>query len=88
LIKAWVDGAEIQVKAHSADLWQTTASPMWSPDTEYRIVPEKKKYIVSLHSNSEGGFVSISSDGEREAQSNEEAASFVKWLTDWVEYEV
>ena len=40
LIKAWADGAEIEVK--KPDGWEIRFSPKWHPDNEYRIKPEPK----------------------------------------------
>lgn len=38
LIKAWADGAEIQVRTGTSR-WQNASHPNWSPDCEYRIKP-------------------------------------------------
>jgi len=37
LIKAWADGAEIQVKDNES--WVDTTNPIWSPNNCYRIKP-------------------------------------------------
>ena len=39
LIKAWADGAQIQVKAHKS-VWEDRENPLWDADSEYRIKPE------------------------------------------------
>lgn len=44
LIKAWADGAEIQVRCKKA--WADCPLPQWFPDVEYRIKPEPKPDIV------------------------------------------
>ena len=44
LIKAWADGAEIEVK--KPDGWEIRFSPKWHPDNEYRIKPEPKPDVV------------------------------------------
>lgn len=41
LIKAWADGAEIQVLVRDGE-WVKTPYPEWNEDTEYRIKPEPK----------------------------------------------
>jgi len=41
LIKAWADGAEIQVKHPLNSSWRD-AEPRWDLDYEYRIKPEPK----------------------------------------------
>ena len=43
LIKAWADGAEIEVK-HTG-IWHTIKMPMWDGDN-YRIKPEPKPDVV------------------------------------------
>ena len=48
IIKAWADGADIQMKLHSnewIDLAKTQAL-MWSPINQYRVKPEPKLDLV------------------------------------------
>jgi hypothetical protein len=45
LIKAWADGAQIQVKAHKL-VWEDRENPLWDTDSEYRIKPEPKPDVV------------------------------------------
>jgi GH35 family endo-1,4-beta-xylanase len=45
LIKAWAEGAEIQVKAHKL-VWEDRENPLWDTDSEYRIKPEEEKTVV------------------------------------------
>ena len=47
LIKAWADGAEIEVK--KPDGWEIRFSPKWHPDNEYRIKPEQKPDEVHFY---------------------------------------
>ena len=42
LIKAWADGAEIEVFSKSSDRWKLTEVPMWDAYYEYRIKPEPR----------------------------------------------
>jgi len=57
LIKAWADGAEIQVFtrlvndlvfAQAVDDWVSAPTPSWDTDKQYRIRPEPKPDIVDL----------------------------------------
>lgn len=50
LIKAWADGAEIQVKARGDGgfIWTDLGTPGWHEDNEYRIKPENKVYYVAV----------------------------------------
>lgn len=42
LIKAWADGAKIQLKVRDAEEWIDTDSPVWTKCHEYRIKPESE----------------------------------------------
>ena len=44
LIKAWADGAEIEVLDH--DKWWSVPSPGWMENSQYRIKPEPKPDVV------------------------------------------
>lgn len=48
LIKAWADGAEIEVKVYAVDKWVDPGigGPSWHPNSEYRIKPEPKSDVV------------------------------------------
>ena len=46
LIKAWADGAEIQVRPSSSGKWADCENPYWAQNYEYRIKPEPKPDIV------------------------------------------
>jgi len=45
LIKAWADGAEIEVK-DSNGIWDKVHTPTWGIPSEYRIKPEPKPDVV------------------------------------------
>ena len=45
LIKAWADGAEIEVLC-GKDYWEVRQHPNWHPDDEFRIKPEPKPDVV------------------------------------------
>ncbi len=46
LIKAWADGAEIQVRGLSSGEWVDCQNPYWAGCYEYRIKPEPQPDIV------------------------------------------
>lgn len=46
LIKAWANGAQIEVKHPSNGSWWDAKPPSWDLDYEYRIKPEEKKPVV------------------------------------------
>jgi len=43
LIKAWADGAQIQVCYCNEGTWEDVDYPAWGVGNEYRIKPEEKK---------------------------------------------
>lgn len=45
LIKAWADGAAIQLLGEASGTWYNCI-PLWEPRTQYRIKPEHKPDIV------------------------------------------
>jgi hypothetical protein len=48
LIKAWADGAQIQVKYETSPEWKDITYPKWVGNLEYRLKPEPKADIVKL----------------------------------------
>lgn len=42
LIKAWADGAEIQIRVLQSGYWADSTPPAWREDREYRIKPAEK----------------------------------------------
>ena len=46
LIKAWADGADIEVIHPMNNSWWDAKPPSWDLDYEYRIKPEEKKTVV------------------------------------------
>jgi hypothetical protein len=45
LIKAWADGAEIEIRGYEGR-WNDCPDPTWHPNATYRIKPETKPYVV------------------------------------------
>ena len=45
-IKAWADGAEIQIRHPDTKTWCDCVDPYWVPSAEYRIKPEQKPDVV------------------------------------------
>lgn len=86
LIKAWADGAEIQYYFHGEFQreWRDCGrEPSWGKYQEYRIKPITKKYRVVLHVD--GPHVARN---DVQGDNLEKSKHFIRWLTDWVEYEV
>ena len=55
LIKAWADGAEIEMLFTVEDNWVPTKSPSWYASVEYRIKPEPKPDVVEWHNVARAG---------------------------------
>lgn len=91
-IKAWADGAEIQHRAYDGK-WEDCNYPYWYEEKEYRVKPKTKviKYRVGLFRHvigfQSGGVYTNIVDSEFKAQAREESHDFIKWITDWQEYE-
>lgn len=83
LIKQWADGAVIQYRPTSNHVWSDVAYPPWHFEGEYRVKPVTRKYRVALM---ERGGPHASRD-EVDAAMLEKHPYFVRWLTDWTEYE-
>jgi hypothetical protein len=52
LIKAWADGAEIEVQTNGE--WLSIGKPNWNGSVEYRIKPEQEPDFVRYRSVGEG----------------------------------
>jgi hypothetical protein len=60
LIKAWADGAEIQLKLNAVQ-WGDCVDPYWNPDIEYRVKPEPKPDLVYYGAFDINGLIAIDS---------------------------
>lgn len=85
LIKQWADGAIIQYRPYREGQWGDMLDPVWHYAGEYRVKPVTSKYRVALLDN--GATVHASND-EMHSEVMEKQPYFVRWLTDWIEYEV
>lgn len=89
LIKAWADGAEIQVKDPNTDKWSPLREyPIWYEDMKYRIKPQTIRYRVALLRYDGGRVMTCNAETEVQEKSLREWHEFVRWLTDWIEVEV
>ena len=85
-IKAWADGAPIQMRSHDGSEWLEVPAPTWNVYTQYRIRPVARKYRVAEFKSLSGDtFVSLF-DTQAMARCAETTPSFIRWLTEWVEY--
>lgn len=82
LIKAWADGAEIEVKNEDGT-WELT-NPIWHPNNIYRIKPEEKKPVVRwlwMTQRQEGWMISSYFASDEEVKSENSPYAWVK--LDW-----
>lgn len=94
ILKAFLDNKEIQHRHDNGEvggLWYDGPGPK-SPIPnfslyEYRIKPETNKYRVGLLIGKNYYTISVSTDDSANLMEHTDPA-FIKWLTDWVEYEV
>ena len=88
VIIAWAEGKDVQIWSPATDRWQdlTKASPHFLEENEYRIKPPAKKYRVALFANNINTYICIAETPE-DANYYESTHTFVRWLTDWIEYE-
>ena len=87
VIIAWAEGKDVQVWDKGDERWSDVRSriPVFNEDWEYRIKPPAKKYRVALFKNHTSTHTSTA-DTQEDADFCE-MPNFVRWLTDWIEYE-
>lgn len=87
LIKAWAEGAEIEVQIDG--VWTPCSSPTWSPHCKYRLAHSgiKVRYRVALMRHRLGTYTVSVNDEQRE-KATKESPGFVSWLTPWTETKV
>ena len=86
LIKAWADGAIIQMKCFEGT-WQTTPTPTWSIANEYRIKPEPRKFkfrFFLTKTNSIRCWTESWMSSETEVERD---LTFEKWISEKMEKE-
>lgn len=94
IMQAFLDNKKIQHRHDNGEvggLWYDGPGPK-SPIPnfslyEYRIKPEYKKYRVGLFMEKDYYTLTVSDDGTANLREYKDPA-FVKWLSNWVEYEV
>jgi hypothetical protein len=90
VMEAWANGAVIQYSRNNPSSWSNisatgpSSAPAWDWYTyNYRVKPETKKFRVCLIRQTNGETRSYCVSSESEAGNSH----FIKWLTDWIEYE-
>ena len=85
VIIAWAEGKDVQVRDEGTSRWYDVRGkfPLFDEDKEHRIKPPAKKYRVALFNDHTSA---CTADNPKDASSYERERSFVRWLTDWIEY--
>lgn len=90
LIKAWADGATIKVFDEDRGIWETVDSHVaglgWYTHKSYRVKPETRRVRVALLSAGTVVAANVISSTEQEAHIRKNGW-FVRWLSDWIEYD-
>lgn len=90
ILTAIKEGQEVQYRDEDMGEWtlhDINELPRFV-NYEYRIKPASNKYRVGLFMTKNGYHtLTVSSDGTADLREHNDP-TFVKWLTDWVEYEV
>ena len=88
VIIAWAEGKDIQVWVPQMSEWcDVIKSANWSEDCKYRIKPRADKYRVAMLFNDDNEPYTVSVNSQDYADIMEQRMNFVRWLTDWIEYE-
>ena len=89
VIIAWAEGKDVQVWDFIQNEWGdvTVESPTWCEDWKYRIKPPAKKYRVALFRRHNCESLVVACNSQVTADNYESLPDFVRWLTDWIEYE-
>lgn len=86
VIIEWAEGKDVQIWDDVAKRWWVVMNPSFYEDREYRIKPPNKKYRVALFNAGTEGYT-LTADNQETSNDYEGMHDFVRWLTDWVEYE-
>ena len=89
VIIAWAEGKNVQARAPLAKEWRDLSliTPSFHEEWEYRIKPPAKKYRVALFRRHNDEPLVVASNSQVTAANYESMPDFVRWLTDWIEYE-
>ena len=89
VIIAWAEGEDVQVWSPVNNRWEDVEKrvPDFFEMNKYRIKPPDKKCRVALFKSDTYIYYTSTADTPEDANSYEKGRGFVRWLTDWIEYE-
>ena len=87
VIIAWAEGEDVQVWDHTINKWgDVPGTPTWCERWEYRIKPPAKKCRAALLKDNREPYA-LAINSQDYADTIEQRKDFIRWLTDWIEYE-
>jgi hypothetical protein len=93
VMKQWAEGKIIQYRDPCTDRWVTT-KPFehlaWMSHFDYRVKPESQKFRIALVKSSYAKqlpYPVICDFDTKEHEEIEKDIFFIRWLTDWEEYD-
>ena len=89
VIIAWAEGKAVQVRDEGTNRWYDIKGkfPLFNEDREHRIKPPANKYRVALFESGTSIYYTSTADTLEDAEFYEKDIGFIRWLTDWIEYE-
>lgn len=84
IIKKWADGAEVQF--YHDGKWSDILFPTFNDTVRYRIKPEIIR--VALHRNGTDSVIAIMWHDKFKFNEIEKYDTFIRWLTEEIEYEM
>ena len=89
VIIAWAEGKDVQVRDEGTNRWYDVRGkfPLFNEDREHRIKSPAKKYRVALFHKHGYEPLTVTANSSEVAKNYKSMPGFVRWLTDWIEYE-
>ena len=90
VIIAWAEGKDVQLWDSDNQKWLDVVVevPTFMAEYKYRIKPPTKKYRVSLFRKyKDDELLVVAANSQETADNYESMPDFVRWITDWIEYE-
>ena len=87
VIIAWAEGEDVQVWDEGAKCWCDVKEAPSFMGEKYRVKPSPKKYRVALFRHAGEEPFAVVANSQVISDSFEPLLGFVRWLTDWIEYE-
>lgn len=88
VIKAWADGAQIQLRSEYSKRWEDCISdPVWCDSIQYRVKPDVKYRVGMFRNKVTGKEYPFIVTNSKMKEYYEQSIYFLGWITDWIEVE-